>query len=1075
MGGGRMRLNLTQRFIVYLIVLSILPLLVVGLSAIHLSNQALEHETRSSAIQQAHDKAALLNGQMAQIEALIANISGVEQIVEAVSAEPPDGDVFTRLATQAQIGYVLNNYINLDGLVSIDIFTLGGSHYHVGDTLVSNNLDVTAREQLIAETLAAPSRIHWAGVQANLNRDSAHRQVVTVARVIRRFDLATSREVPVALLLINYDPHQIRREFSKAGVSEDRLLIVLDGRDRLVYHPDPARLGSHAEPALIAQLAEAHSATVTINAASGVLISQVALHAPGWRLAILVPEETRYRSAQAIGRTTTVAMLVSLLIVGVGAVLFARRVVQPIRDVARRFGQLRDLPDAELLPLAPRGDDEIGNLSRGFNAFLDGLNVRRQSDAKLQLAASVFSHAREGIVITDADGHIIEVNDAFTRITGYPRNEVLGRNPRILSSGRHDRAFYDEMWRDLRTRGYWEGEVWNMRKSGQEYAQSLAIAAVRGSDQQTSHYVALFSDITRQKDNEQQLRHIAHFDPLTGLPNRVLLADRLEQAIVRVRRSGLPLALAYIDLDGFKSVNDVHGHDVGDQLLVTLAARMKDCLREGDTVARLGGDEFVAVLADLSNQSTAKDLIDRLLSVIAQPVKVDGVVVQVSGSIGISHYPQSDDVDPDQLLRQADQAMYQAKVAGKNRYHIFDTARDASLRGQHEHLERIREGLIKNEFVLHYQPKVNMRSGEVIGAEALIRWQHPDQGLLAPVEFLPPIAQHPLEVELGRWVIDTALTQIAAWQDAGVDLPVSVNISGFHLQQAGFLDELRALLAAHPNVPRGYLELEVLESSALEDIALVSAVIDASATLGVSFALDDFGTGYSSLTYLKRLPAQVLKIDQSFVRDMLQDSDDLAILEGILGLATAFRRRAIAEGVETVAHGETLLRLGCDLGQGYGIARPMAAADLPAWRQRWRPDPRWAHAHCLDRELMPVLIAGVEHRGWIVALGEHLDGRRDAPPPLDHHQCRLGQWLDKTIHQPRHAATFATIETLHLRVHALAADLRKRRSQGHDVEALAGMAELHALWDALLVHLEYLLKDDPRSLAPSSGGGSNCR
>lgn len=368
-----------------------------------------------------------------------------------------------------------------------------------------------------------------------------------------------------------------------------------------------------------------------------------------------------------------------------------------------------------------------------------------------------------------------------------------------------------------------------------------------------------------------------------------------------------------------------------------------------------------------------------------------------------------------------------------------------------------------------------MRSGEVIGAEALIRWQHPDQGLLAPVEFLPPIAQHPLEVELGRWVIDTALTQIAAWQDAGVDLPVSVNISGFHLQQAGFLDELRALLAAHPNVPRGYLELEVLESSALEDIALVSAVIDASATLGVSFALDDFGTGYSSLTYLKRLPAQVLKIDQSFVRDMLQDSDDLAILEGILGLATAFRRRAIAEGVETVAHGETLLRLGCDLGQGYGIARPMAAADLPAWRQHWRPDPRWAHAHCLDRELMPVLIAGVEHRGWIVALGEHLDGRRDAPPPLDHHQCRLGQWLDKTIHQPRHAATFATIETLHLRVHALAADLLKRRSQGHDVEALAGMAELHALWDALLVHLEYLLKDDPRSLAPSSGGGSNCR
>lgn len=1053
-----MQLNLTQRFIAYLIVLGILPLLVVGFWATHLSNQALEREARSSAIQQVHDKATLLNGQMTQIEALIANISGVEEIIKAVSVEPSDTDLFTQLATQARIGYVLNNYINLDGLVSIDIFTLGGRHYHVGDTLVSNNLDASARERLIDETLAAPGRIHWAGIQANLNRDSAHRQVVVVAQVIRRFDMETSREIPIALLVINYDPHRIRREFSKAGVSDDRLLIVLDGRNRLVYHPDPARLGSHAEPDLIAQLAEKRDA-VAVETASGALVSQVALHAPEWRIAILVPEETLFSAAQAIGRTTTLAMLVSLMIVAVGAVSFARRIVQPIRDVAGRFRQLRDQPDAVLLPLGPRGDDEIGNLSQGFNAFLDGLYARRKSEAKLRLAASVFSHAREGIVITDADGHIIEVNEAFTRITGYSRTEVLGRNPSILSSGRQDRAFYDAMWRDLRCPGYWEGEVWNQSKAGHEYVQALAIAAVRGNDQRTTHYVALFSDITRQKDNERQLRQIAHFDSLTGLPNRVLLADRLAQAVVRVRRSGRPLALAYIDLDGFKAVNDVHGHDVGDQLLMALASRMTECLREGDTVARLGGDEFVAVLADLSNQSAARDLIDRLLSVIAQPVKVDRVVVQVSGSIGVTYCEQKDDIDPDQLLRQADQAMYQAKVAGKNRCHIFDTARDAILRGRHEHLERIREGMLKHEFVLHYQPKVNMRSGAVIGAEALIRWQHPEQGLLAPIEFLPTIAQHPLEVELGRWVIDTALTQIEAWQAEGIDLKVSVNINGYHLHRPGFVDELQTMLAAHPNAPRGYLELEVLESSALEDIAMVSALINASAALGVEFALDDFGTGYSSLTYLKRLPAQVLKIDQSFVRDMLQDSDDLAILEGVLGMANAFRRRAIAEGVETVAHGETLLRLGCDLGQGYGIARPMPAADLPAWRECWRPDPRWAHANCLDRDLLPVLIAGVEHRGWILALGEHLDGKRDTPPPLDPHQCRFGNWLDKAKHQPFHANTIATIEALHLQVHARATALLECHSQGHDT--VAGLNDLHALTNALLSQLEYLLRANP--------------
>ncbi len=567
---------------------------------------------------------------------------------------------------------------------------------------------------------------------------------------------------------------------------------------------------------------------------------------------------------------------------------------------------------------------------------------RKLAEEKLQLAASVFGHAREGILITDATGTIIDVNDAFTRITGYARQEALGQNPRMLSSGRQDAAFYSALWRALKDQGHWSGEIWNRRKSGEVFAELLTISAVRDAQGQVMQHVALFSDISAIKTHQSQLEHIAHFDALTNLPNRVLLADRLQQAMAQAQRSDRQLAVAYLDLDGFKAINDRHGHEVGDQVLIILAQRMKEALREGDMLARLGGDEFAAVLIDLTDTAACLPVLTRLLAAAAQPVEVDELLVQVSASLGVTFCPQAQDIDADQLLRQADQAMYQAKVAGKNRYHVFDAEQDSSIRGHHESLERIRLALAQHEFVLYYQPKVNMRTGQVIGAEALIRWQHPERGLLLPGMFLPVIEDHALAVTIGEWVIDAALSQMEQWHAAGLEMPVSVNIGARQLQQNDFVNRLRAILVAHPQAPAHGLELEVLETSALEDIAQVSQVIEACAQMGVLFALDDFGTGYSSLTYLKRLHVALLKIDQSFVRDMLGDPDDLAILQGVIGLATAFKRKVIAEGVETVAHGSLLLQLGCDLAQGYGIAHPMPAAQLPAWAATWQADPAWA-------------------------------------------------------------------------------------------------------------------------------------
>ena len=687
------------------------------------------------------------------------------------------------------------------------------------------------------------------------------------------------------------------------------------------------------------------------------------------------------------------------------------------------------------------------------------ITERKQSEEKLHLAASVFSHANEGIMITAANGTIIDINDSFSRITGYSRDEILGQSPNLFKSDFQDESFYATLWKTLLEQDHWSGEIWNRRKNGEIYAEMLTISAVRDSQNRIKHYVALYSDITALKEHEKQLDHLAHYDVLTTLPNRTLLADRLYQAMTQAQRREQRLAVAYLDLDGFKTINDKHGHEAGDQLLIALANRMKQSLREGDTLARLGGDEFVAVLIDLDDVETSVPMLTRLLTAAAQPVTINGLVHQVSASLGVTFYPQADDVDADQLLRQADQAMYQAKLAGKNRYHVFDADLDRSVRGHHENLEEIRRALLAHQFVLHYQPKVNMRRGTVIGAEALVRWQHPTRGLLSPAVFLPSIEDNLLAVELGEWVIEAALTQIEAWHDSGLDIPVSVNVGARQLLHEDFAISLCEIMARHAGVKPGDLEIEVLETSALEDLAHVSRIIEDCREIGVTFSLDDFGTGYSSLTYLKRLSVTQLKIDQSFVRDMLDDPDDLAILGGVLSLASAFRCQVIAEGVETVEHGSVLLQLGCEQAQGYGIARPMPAHEIPAWVMAWRPDPAWKQLPAINRDDLPLLFAGVEHRAWISSFEAFLKGERGTLP-RNHHQCNFGAWL-KAEGQLRHGAKplFKTIESLHDQLHELADDLLELWTFGRNPEAVARLGEIHALWTTLRGQLNSLAKN----------------
>jgi diguanylate cyclase (GGDEF)-like protein/hemerythrin-like metal-binding protein/PAS domain S-box-containing protein len=556
-----------------------------------------------------------------------------------------------------------------------------------------------------------------------------------------------------------------------------------------------------------------------------------------------------------------------------------------------------------------------------FNSSRD-ITDRKLTEKRLSITASVFDISQEAIAITDADNNIIDINPAFTKITGFSREEVIGKNPNILSSGRQSKDFYVNLWKALNEKGIWRGEIWNRKKSGQIYPEMLSISVLKENTGKVLTHVAMFSDISNLKQHEDELIRVAHFDALTNIPNRILLADRMKQGISQTSRDQNMMAICYLDLDGFKPINDKLGHQVGDDVLIEMARRIGVTIRGGDTVARLGGDEFVILLLGLSKGEECVTTIERLLEAIATPIAVKNKTVSVTASIGVSIYPL-DEEDPDTLLRHADQAMYIAKQSGKNRFHIYDVNLDKRARNQNDFLKSIRVALEQNQFELHYQPKVNLRTKDLVGAEALIRWRHPERGLLSPAEFLRQVENTDLDIQIGEWVTSTALEQIQLWRSAGLDIEVSINISGYHLESRDFVSKLQRQLANYATLPFGKLQIEVLETIALNDVAAVQGIIESCRKFGVGFALDDFGTGYSSLSYLSALPVDTLKIDQSFVRDMLEDKGDMAIVQGIIALARAFERQTVAEGIETEEHNQALLDMGCEFGQGYLFSKPV--------------------------------------------------------------------------------------------------------------------------------------------------------
>lgn len=550
-----------------------------------------------------------------------------------------------------------------------------------------------------------------------------------------------------------------------------------------------------------------------------------------------------------------------------------------------------------------------------------------------QLADRVIDATQQAVMITDLDGRIVRVNRAFETITGWPAADALGHTPRILSSGKQSREFYQRMWEALRADGYWEGELLNRRRDGSLFTEHIDISCLRDDAGQPSHYVALFTDISDRKAAEEQIRHLAQHDALTGLPNRVLLGDRLQQAIGQAARSERHVALLFMDLDHFKEVNDVHGHHVGDLLLRQAAERIRHTLRGSDTVSRLGGDEFIVLLPDLHRSEEALGIGESLRRALSQPFELEGLSLQLSASIGVASYPD-DSADIEDLMRCADLAMYEAKAGGRNRVQYFRRELDLRARRAAQLDAEIRRGLRDHEFFLEFQPQIDLADGSVVCIEALVRWQHPERGRIGPLEFIPHAEESRLILPLGEEILELACDARAKLRRQLPErVPMAINVSARQLTDARFLDAFQESIERHA-LSGMQIELELTERALVSELDATREMLQRLRVLGVKVAVDDFGTGYSSLTLLHRLPLSRLKVDRSFVVDLDTRRSALEIFRAICAMAHSLELKVVAEGVEQSPQMDMIRTLGSDAAQGYALARPMGLAALQRWLKK---------------------------------------------------------------------------------------------------------------------------------------------
>ncbi len=585
---------------------------------------------------------------------------------------------------------------------------------------------------------------------------------------------------------------------------------------------------------------------------------------------------------------------------------------------------------------------DVANQPSELWELVSDIADQKRANAQLRLAASVFEGSGEGIFITDRNNIVISVNRAFSKITGYRADEVLGEVENVVSGSLGHHESRDGMWASIRASGYWQGEIVSTRKGGQSFPSWLSITAIPGADGRPDHYIGIFNDVTERKQAEENIRFLGQHDVLTGLPNRILFRDRLERAFVMADRNAKQVAVLYLDLDNFKTVNDSLGHQAGDELLRSISVRLCQALRASDTVCRQGGDEFLIVLSSIDHLNDAAAVASKLLDAIAAPIQVGREELVTGASIGICIYPD-DGRDAETLIRNADMAMYSVKRSGRNGYKFFTPSMHESAMRRLELEKQLRVAMQEGRLELYFQPQVNMTDGRLVGVEVLLRWSDPVLGQISPATFIPLAEETGLILQIGNWVLEQAFSHAASWLKAGLpELKIAVNVSSIQIRQQDFNRHLRDALA-RAGLPPTSVEIEITESALLEDSQACVRATREMSDMGITIALDDFGTGFSNMNYLQQLQVDKLKIDYSFVKELLKDGNSRSIVFAIIGLALNLGMEVIAEGVEEQAQADILLAQGCDQAQGYYFARPMPLAAFVAFlRQHAQGDRPWA-------------------------------------------------------------------------------------------------------------------------------------
>jgi diguanylate cyclase (GGDEF)-like protein/PAS domain S-box-containing protein len=1050
--------NIALKLTGFMLAVSVLPVLVLQTVSYQVTRQTIIDVATAHGAQLLANQRDYLNLQTDQIHHLAENPAWVSELVQlqrAATAGSGAGTAksYDELTTQARIGQLLSAYSGLSGLDSIDLFTLKGAQYHVGEAFSEAESNSDHFNSLLSSALATPGQVIWQGVEMGLNQASHPRKVIVATKAIYKLDPTGLKTEPIGLLRMNYSAEYLHDHFNTLELGVGSYLLLVDAQQRLLFHPDMALVGQPIAPGLGVLMRGASGLVSVRIGGEEMLLSYLQIPDKQWYMIRVVPLTTLVAPMVSIERTGAALLLVSLLLIVLFLRLYWQQVVRPIRAVSDGFRQFQanQLDPHWRLP-KPRAWVQIGELVTWFNAFLDSVQAGRQSEAdlreseahnralinaipdliftnrrdgeyltvqasnpgmlylpppfflgkkvldvlpqpvadqfmkafvealdsqatqqlnyvlpvggeertfearvapctedtvisivrdvseraraeeELRIAATAFE-SQEGVLVTDFSGAILRVNHAFTVITGYTAPEAVGRNSRMLASGRHGPAFYADMWKYLVHQGFWQGEIWNRRKSGEVFPEWLTVSAVKNVAGQTTHYVAVFSDLTQRKNAEDQIQSLAFYDPLTQLPNRRLLLDRLEQAMAASCRHQRKGALLFVDLDNFKILNETISHVSGDLLLEQVARRLSTCIREGDTVARVGGDEFVVMLQDLSEialeaATQAEAVGDKILTVLDQTYELAHHEYHGTASVGITLFGGELHESIEEPLKRADLAMYHAKAAGRNTLRFFEPQMQAVVTERATLEADLREALVRDQFMLYYQAQVR-GDGQLVGAEALLRWQHPRRGRVSPAEFISLAEDTGLILPLGLWVLTQACTQLATWatHPALAQLTVAVNVSARQFLQRDFVEQVLAVLE-RSGAKAQLLKLELTESLLVTNIEDIISKMNALKAKGVGFSLDDFGIGYSSLSYLKRLPLDQLKIDQSFVRDVLIDPNDAAIAKMVIVLADSLGLLVVAEGVETVAQRDFLAGQGCQAYQGYLFAHPIPAPEF---------------------------------------------------------------------------------------------------------------------------------------------------